>query len=64
MQPSWHITLFAFSALTLLIGRQTEHPVKIEWWGTGNLAWLSAWSEVQMICIWCSWCHCHRLLLH
>jgi len=21
--------------LTLLIGRQTEHPVKIEWWGTG-----------------------------
>ena len=23
------------------------------------LAWLSVWSEVQMICIWSSWCHCH-----
>jgi len=23
------------------------------------LAWLSLWSEVQMICIWSSWCHCH-----
>ena len=22
------------------------------------LAWLSVWSEVQMICIWSSWCHC------
>jgi len=27
------------------------------------LAWLSAWSEVQ-ICIWPSWCHCHSLLLN
>ena len=26
------------------------------------LAWLSAWSEVQ-ICIWPSWCHCHSLSL-
>jgi len=23
------------------------------------LAWLSVWSEVQMICIWSSWCHYH-----
>ena len=24
------------------------------------LAWLTyVWSEVQMLCIWCSWCHCH-----
>ena len=22
-------------------------------------AWLSVWSEVQTICIWSSWCHCH-----
>jgi len=21
------------------------------------LAWLSVWSEVQMICIWFRWCH-------
>jgi len=26
------------------------------------LAWLSVWSEVQMICIWCSWCHCHPII--
>ena len=26
------------------------------------LAWLSVWSEVQVICIWCSWCHCHLIL--
>jgi len=25
------------------------------------LAWLSVWSEVQMICIWSSWCHCHHI---
>ena len=27
------------------------------------LAWLSAWSEVQIVCIWPSWCHCHSLSL-
>jgi len=25
------------------------------------LAWLSAWSEVQMICIWASCCHCQPI---
>ena len=24
------------------------------------LAWLSPWSNVQMACIWCSWCHCYN----
>jgi len=39
-----------FSALTLLVGRQEEHPAcKIL--SGGVLAWLSVWSEVQ-ICIW------------
>jgi len=32
------------------------------------LAWLSVWIEVQIVCIWSSWCHCipkpHRLLPH
>ena len=32
------------------------------------LVWSSAWSEVQIVCIWSSWCHCilkaHRLLIH
>ena len=26
------------------------------------LAWLSVWSEVQMICIWSAWCHCHAII--
>ena len=26
------------------------------------LAWLSVWSEVQMTCIWSSWCHCHPII--
>jgi len=26
------------------------------------LAWLSVLSEVQMICIWSSWCHCHPII--
>ena len=26
------------------------------------LAWLSVWIEVQMICIWSSWCHSHPII--
>ena len=26
------------------------------------LAWLSVWSEVQMICRWFSWCHCYPII--
>jgi len=26
------------------------------------LVWLSVWSEVQMICIWSSWCYCHPVI--
>ena len=30
--------------------------------------WLSVWSEVQIVCMWSSWCHCiptsHHLLSH
>jgi len=26
------------------------------------LTWLSVWSEVQMICIWSSWWHCHPII--
>jgi len=43
---------FAFSALTLLVGRQEGHPACKNLSG-GVLAWLSVWSEVQ-ICIWLS----------
>jgi len=40
----------AFSALTLLVGRQEGHPTCKKLSG-GVLAWLSVWSEVQT-CIW------------
>ena len=37
---------FAFSALTLLVGRQEGHPACKKLSG-GLLVWLSVWSEVQ-----------------
>jgi len=40
----------AFSALTLLVGRQEGHPA-CKKMSSGVLAWLSVWSEVQT-CIW------------
>ena len=40
----------AFSALTLLVGRQEGHPACKKLTGE-VLAWLSVWSEVQT-CIW------------
>jgi len=53
----------AFSALTLLVGHQEEHPACKTLSGK-VLAWLSVWSEVQMICIWSSWCQCHPIILY
>jgi len=53
--------LYAFSALTPLVGRQERHPACKTLSG-GVLAWLAVWSEVQT-CIWPSWCHCHSLSL-
>ena len=44
--------MFAFSALTLLVGRQEGHPAYKKLSG-GVLAWLSVWSKVQT-CIWLS----------
>ena len=51
----------AFSVLTLLVGRQEEHPACKKLSG-GVLAWLSVLSEVQT-CIRPSRCHCHSLPL-
>jgi len=45
-----HLFAFAFSALTLLVGRQEGHPACKKLSG-GVLAWLPVWSDVQ-ICIW------------
>ena len=51
----------AFSALTLLVGRQEGHPACKKLSG-GVLACLSVWSKVQT-CIWPSGFHCHSLSL-
>ena len=38
----------------ILLGvMKSIEPVKIEWWD------VVVWSEVQIVCIWSSWCHCH-----
>jgi len=52
--------LIAFSALTLLVGRQEGHPAckKTEWWDVGVVVW----DEVQT-CIYPSRCHGHSLSL-
>ena len=55
------LLLVAFSALTLLVGRQEGHPACKKQSG-GVLAWFSVWSKMQT-CIWPSWCHCHSLSL-
>jgi len=44
--PKNCLQCFAFCALTLLVGRQEEHPAYKKLSG-GVLAWLSVWSEVQ-----------------
>ena len=46
----WSELEYAFSALTLLVGRQEGHPACKKLSG-GVLAWLSVWSKVQT-CIW------------
>jgi len=45
--------LVAFSAMTLLVGRQEEHLACKKTLSGGVLAWLSVWSEVQT-CLWSS----------
>jgi len=42
----YSVILAAFSALTLLVGRQEGHPACKKQSG-GVLAWLSVWSKVQ-----------------
>ena len=42
----------AFSTLTLLTGRQQEHPASQELSDEVVVVWLSVWSEVEMICLW------------
>ena len=40
---------FAFSALTLLVWRQEEHPAcKTEWWGAGVVIWLERGADFHI----------------
>jgi len=62
MHLSWTILETAFTALLWrcwLAGRKGIRPVNM---GDKVLGWLSVWREVQMICIWSSWCHCHLVI--
>ena len=40
-----HLFIFAFSALTLLVGRQEGHP---EWWGAGVVVCLERGADLHM----------------
>jgi len=42
-------------------GRKGIWPVKMSG-EVPELLWLSVCVEVQMICIWSSWCHCHPVI--
>jgi len=57
----WVVCLSAFSALTLLVGRQEGHPA-CKKLSNEVLGWLSVWSEVQTYIL-PSRCHCHSLYL-
>ena len=52
LQSNFTCVLTAFSAFTLLVGRQEAHLACKKLSG-GVLAWLSVWSKVQT-CIWSS----------
>jgi len=45
-----NLCLFAFSALTLLVGRQEGHPAckKTEWWGAGVVVSLEQGADLHM----------------
>ena len=57
----FYLSGMAFSALTLLVGRQEGHPAckKLEWWGAGVVICLEWGADLHMP----SWCHCHSLSL-
>ena len=44
------VSLIAFSALTLLVGRQVGHPAckKTEWWGAGVVICLEQGADLHM----------------
>ena len=62
---SWpHLPLCAdaFSALTLLVGRQEGHPACKKHKSGGVLVWFLSGARCRLA-LWSSWCHCHPLSL-
>jgi len=55
------ICLKSYSFCTLLVGCQEEHPA-CKKSSDEVLPRLSVWSEMQTICIWPRWCHCHPII--
>jgi len=53
--------VYSLTALTLLTGRQEEHPA-CKKLSDEMLAWLSVWIEVQTICVWSRRCHCQAII--
>ena len=56
--PLTHSTI----ALTNIVWAIIQYMPSVLWrcWLGGT--WLSMWSEVQMICIWSRWYHCHPIV--
>jgi len=52
----------AFSASTLLVGRQEQHS-GCKKFSDKMLEWLSICSKVQMICTWSCLCHCQPTIV-
>ena len=63
----YFVERIAFNALTLLVGHQEEH-LACKKLSDEVLVLFSAWSEVQIVCILSSRCHCilkpHHFLPH
>ena len=49
--PCFALNAFAFSALTLLVGRQEGHPSckKTEWWSAGVVICLERGADLHMV---------------
>ena len=59
--PKPHISHNYLQCFDTVGWHQEEHPT-CKKLNDEVLAWLSVCSEVQMICIWSSWCHCHPII--
>jgi len=53
-----HLSLQCFDAVGWVAWRASS----LQKLSGAVLAWLSVRREVQMICIWSSWCHCHLII--